>query len=121
MQFCWVTLKVSNLEKSLEFYHGLLGLPIAERFSGGGGAKIVMLGDEDQPKVELIQTGEGEQERPGAGVSVGFQTQSLSQSMKELAEAGVSVKRGPISPGPDIRFFFVDDPDGYEVQLVESR
>jgi len=53
MNFCWVTLHVSNFEKSLEFYHEVLGLPVCSRH-GGGGMQIAMLGEQDQPKIELL-------------------------------------------------------------------
>ncbi len=36
MEFCWVTLPVKDLEESLAFYQGILGLPIDSRFNGDG-------------------------------------------------------------------------------------
>lgn len=50
----WITLRVRDLEASLNFYHSILGLPIDRRFESRG-RQIVMLGTEGQPKIELIQ------------------------------------------------------------------
>ena len=46
MNFCWITLRVADMEESLKFYHEILGLPICTRH-GGPDMEIVMLGEED--------------------------------------------------------------------------
>ena len=48
----WITLRVSNLEASLGFYHDMLGLPIQRRFESRG-RQIAMLGIENEAKLEL--------------------------------------------------------------------
>ncbi|WP_040950758.1 VOC family protein [Gorillibacterium massiliense] len=119
MHFCWVTLRVSHMENSLAFYHEMLGLPISSRYRSGD-ADIAMLGDEDQPKIELIQR-EGQAAAPSSGISIGVAVDSLEEISEFLKSKGIAIVRGPISPNPHIRFSFVHDPDGYEVQLVENR
>lgn len=118
MNFCWVTLHVSDLKKSLAFYHDLLGLPIAS-LQDQTEPKLAMLGEESQPKIELLEDPENRQTT--SGISVGIAVKSLAETMEYLENKKVAVIRGPISPNPHIRFVFVADPDGYEVQLVESR
>lgn len=120
MKLCWVTLSVRNMEKSLEFYGGLLGLPVAVRHPGGPGVEIAMLGEADRPKVELLCSRDG---KPGggAGVSVGFAVESLDRALEFVKNRRVPVVRGPFSPNPSVKFFFIHDPDGYEVQIVESH
>lgn len=54
MEFCWITLNVNDLEESLKFYHELLGLNVFSRFKAGEDTEIAMLGEEDKPKIELI-------------------------------------------------------------------
>jgi lactoylglutathione lyase len=119
MDFCWVTLRVNDLEKSLEFYHGILGLPVCSRF-GGHGTEIAMLGEADKPKIELLQDGTHMETARGEGVSIGFTVDSLDKTMEYLGSKQVPVAKGPFAPSPHIRFLFVKDPDGYEVQLVEN-
>jgi len=55
MQFCWVTLPVKNLKTSLAFYNGVLGLPINSKHCANG-IEMAMLGEENHPKIELINT-----------------------------------------------------------------
>ncbi len=119
MKLNWVTLRVRDLEKSLAFYHQLLGLSVAARF-GDESHQIVMLGEADQAKVELICEPGGTIESPGNGVSIGLEPQDLDKLVGEFAQAG-HPGAGPISPTPRGRFFVVQDPDGYSVQLVEQK
>ena len=60
-------------------------------------------------------------DNPGNGVSVGFEVDSLEDTMQKLKENGVPILSGIISPGPHISFFFAADPDGYRVQFVEHK
>lgn len=118
MKLNWVTIRVSDLEKSVTFYTEVLGMEVASRL-GGEGHQIVMLGKADEAKVELICETGVKIESPGNGVSIGLESQNLDALVDALKAKGCSVS-GPVSPNPHIRFFFVKDPDGYTVQLVEQ-
>lgn len=113
----WITLRVRDLEASLHFYNKILGLPIERRFKSRG-REIVMLGTEGQPKIELIQSTD-QVLKPACGVSVGFEVTSLDEAIEHLSQQGIPVARGPITPNPHLRFFYVLDPDGFEVQIAE--
>ncbi|GGN94842.1 VOC family protein [Saccharibacillus kuerlensis] len=113
----WITLRVRDIEDSLEFYHNILGLPINRRFESRG-KQIAMLGTQEQPKIELIQ-GSEIMVMPENGISVGFEVESLDAAIEELNSKGIPIVRGPISPNPHLRFFYILDPDGFEVQLAE--
>ena len=116
MKFNHVTLFVTDIEKSLSFYNGVLGLAIVRRIPGPTGP--VFLGIEGEPLVELI----GGQEKPVfSGFSVGFGVDSLDEATKKMEDAGYKKLRGPISPNPSVKFSFFPDPDGAEIQLVEYK
>ncbi|MBU5426406.1 VOC family protein [Tissierella pigra] len=116
MKLNWVTIYVSNLEKSLYFYTKILGLNVSVKF-GDENHQIVMLGEADETKIELIFESNTKIENPGKGVSIGLETDNLENLIEELNNIGYKVT-GPISPNPHIRFFFVQDPDGYTIQLI---
>ncbi|NJJ42025.1 VOC family protein [Paenibacillus apii] len=113
----WITLRVRDLEASLNFYHRILKLPVQHRFESRG-RQIAMLGTDGQPKVELIQGSEPVL-KAECGVSIGFEVESLDEAMEYLKNLGIPVVRGPVAPNPRLRFFYVLDPDGFEVQLAE--
>jgi len=120
MKFMWTTLPVSDLEKSVKFYSEFMGLgPIARM--GIPEHQVVMLGNNGETKLELIyEPGRTIPENPGGTISMGYAPDNLDEFIAKVSKAGISTI-GPISPSPDIRFYFIKDPDGYTVQLVEQK
>lgn len=113
----WITLRVQDLEASLHFYNQVLGLPIERRFESRG-KQIAMLSLDGQAKLELIQ-GSEQVVKPECGISLGFEVESLDEAMIYLETQGIPIARGPITPNPHLSFFYILDPDGFEVQLAE--
>lgn len=120
MEFCWVTLPVKDFNKSLDFYHGVLGLPISSRIKGNG-MDMAMLGKEDQPKIEIISFEGRQPKEDRSDMSVGIAVPSMEAATELLRKNNIPISRGPISPSPDIQFIYIKDPDGYDVQLVEMK
>lgn len=118
MKFQWTTIQVTNLDNSLKFYKDLLGMKIA-RVIEGGNHQIVMLGEDDDAKIELIPISTASRENLGNGVSIGIAFKQLDDLVEKIKSKNIPVV-GPIAPMPDIRFFFVNDPDGYTIQLLDE-
>lgn len=116
MKFCWVTLPVKNFEESLEFYTEIFKLEVVSKIEGDG-IKMAMLGKENEPQIELLEVANIE---PSSTMSVGLEVESLDDTIEYLIENHIEIIRGPISPMPSIKFLFINDPNGYEIQLVEN-
>ncbi len=83
--------------------------------------QVVMLGKNGETKLELIyEPGRTLPENPGGTVTMGFAPDDLDAFIAKLSGMGIPAV-GPIAPSPDIRFFFIKDPDGYTIQLVEQK
>ena len=121
MNFCWVTLNVKNMENSLKFYHEILGLKISAQFNAGEDREIVMLGEENGAKVELIHNKKQSLSSKAERLSIGFEVESIDEAMELCKNNNIQIKSGPISPNPSTTFFFIEDPDGIEVQLVQHK
>lgn len=121
MNLCWVTLTIDNMEESLKFYRDLLGLKVFSHFNSGGDVEITMLGEADKPKIELLCNKNVKIPNRNAGISIGFEVESLDSAMEYVKSHNVAITKGPFSPNPKIRFFFVKDPNGIDVQLVENK
>nr|WP_154894169.1 VOC family protein [Paenibacillus xylanexedens] len=111
----FISLQVSNLESSVEFYQKYLGLvrsqagpPHAVVFE----TKPIAFALRDlMPGVEL---GSGSQ--PGLGVALWLQAPDTQEIHDKLVAAGVKITSAPID-GPFGRTFTFSDPDGYLVTL----
>lgn len=108
MPFVHTTLHVADLERSVAFYRRL-GLPVARRL----GDCIAFLG-EGETLLELIGDGNGPVDYPG--ISIGFTSPDAAALARELDENFV----GPVTPGPGVEFYFVKDPDGFSVQILQG-
>lgn len=119
MQFCWTTLHVKNMEASLAFYQGIVGLKINRKFQAGNAREIAFLGD-GPTQLELICDGL-ESTNCAEGISMGFIIQgSLEAHIEHLKEQGYRDVSEIYAPNPMIRFVYVKDPDGFSVQFVEQ-
>lgn len=118
MEFDFVTIYVKDVEKSLYFYHEILGLEIQVKQVEGDFA-MIFLGRENEPQIELIYEKEKAAAITYSGFSVGITVDSLEHAVKALEEKGYLVTRGPYSPSPQVRFSFVEDPNGVEIELIE--
>ncbi|WP_286905287.1 VOC family protein [Clostridium sp. UBA1652] len=120
MNLCWITLTVNNIEESLKFYCDILNLNVAERFKAGEDTEIVMLGNKDEVKIELICY-KGVEISERNGLSIGFTVESLEKTIDYLKENNIKLESPIISPNPMTRFFFVKDPNGIQIQFVEEK
>ncbi len=118
MKFAFVTIYVKDMDKSISFYNGLLGLEITMRRLTGDGGEMAMLGGAGSSQVELLYVPQA----PAAdysGFSVGIEVADLDEAAAFLAREGYPIQRGPASPAPDVRFAFIQDPNGVEIELIE--
>ncbi|MBQ6811432.1 MAG: VOC family protein [Firmicutes bacterium] len=112
----WITLHVSDIENSLAFYRDILGMEVVSAVDGP--ATIRFMKTDNDLLLELIRI-EGETvETPGKGISFGLETENIPSLVTKLKENGIPVS-DPMSPNPMFRFYFLQDPDGYNIQLVE--
>ena len=119
MKICWTTIRVNNLEKSLKFYQEIIGLPVDRRFKVEQGMEIAFLGN-GETKLELIFNKTSKEVNIGLDISIGFEVGSVDKMLVYLKEKGIKIHSGPFQPNPNIKFFYLLDPNGLKVQLVEN-
>ncbi|MTI70332.1 MAG: lactoylglutathione lyase [Firmicutes bacterium] len=118
-------LRVMDLEKSLKFYKEALGLVERNRkdfpeykFT------IVYLSDESE-NYELELTYNYNPEEPyeiGNGFShMAFSVENLEESRQRHEKMGYKVTELMGLPGSPPKYYFVTDPDGYEVEIIRSK
>jgi lactoylglutathione lyase len=119
MKFLHVTIHVKDLNESIRFYRDIVGLREKRRFRGAPETEIVFL-SAGETEVELFFDANNTDVSYGTGVSIGFETQSVSELISSLRGKGVSVMTDVIQPNPHVKFFFVSDPNGMKVQFLEN-
>lgn len=119
MKFCWSTLRVKDMDKSLKFYEEIVGLKVVQRLKAGPEMEIAFLGD-GETKIELIYNENNKDINVGKDISWGFEVKSVDDMIDFIEKKGLTVESGPFQPNPHVKFFYVIDPNGLKIQFVEN-
>lgn len=118
MKFSYSTLLVKNMDETLSFYRDVLGLSIAGRFSPVPGLELAML-DTGETQIELVCSEESAGAVTGSAVSFGFEVESLDDMLALMKVKGIPIHSGPFYH-PNVKFFFILDPNGLKIELKET-
>ena len=119
-------IRVSNLDKSLDFYTRLLGMQVLRQKEYPDGKftnTFVGYGPEDSHTViELTYNWEQETpyDRGNAWGHLALEVPDAYATCAALEAEGVSIPRpaGPMKHGARV-IAFIEDPDGYKIELIE--
>jgi lactoylglutathione lyase len=120
-------LRVGDLDRSIGFYTGVLGMKLLRRRDYPDGRftlAFVGYGDEAQGAVlELTHNWDVEKYELGSGYGhVAVEVDDACAACEEVKKRGGKVVReaGPMKHGSTV-IAFVEDPDGYKVEFVQRR
>jgi lactoylglutathione lyase len=118
-------LRVGDLERSLAFYTGPLEMKLLRKHDFPGGKftlAFVGYGDESETAVlELTHNWDTKKYEIGTGYGhVALGVDDIYATCARLRENGVKITRepGPMQHGSTV-IAFIEDPDGYKVELIE--
>jgi len=125
MRMLHTMLRVGNLDRSLKFYCDVLGMKLLRRKdfpSGRFTLAFVGYGGEDTHTVlELTHNWDTEHYDLGAGYGhVAIGVEDIYATCGNFRSKGAKIVRepGPMKHG-DTEIAFVEDPDGYRVELIQ--
>lgn len=121
-----VMLRVFDLEKSLDFYTRYLGMKLLRRKDYDGGRfTLAFVGYGEEAETTVLElTHNWDQSEPhtlgDAYGHIAIGVPDIYGTCAAMAAAGVNVVRepGPMKHGTTV-IAFVEDPDGYKVELIE--
>lgn len=120
-------LRVRNLEASLSFYVDCLGMTLRRRKDFPEGAFTLAFvgyaGEDDGTVIELTHNwGEHSYDHGTAFGHMAVCVADVHAATQALAAAGVKVVRpaGPLKGDPSEIIAFVEDPDGYRIELIQK-
>lgn len=126
MRYLHTMIRVTDLTRSLRFYCEGLGFRLEKKTDYPDGkftlAFLSAPGDSGGPMIELTHNwGVSAYERGDAYGHVAYQVDSIDQIQKRLQASGFYLSWGPgRTPDGKRAMAFVDDPDGYEIELLEG-
>ena len=117
-------IRVRDESRSLDFYRRAFGLEVAERLAFDGFTLIYLSNPESEFELELtVNDGRAEPYQLGDGYG------HLAVSVEDLEAEHARFEREGLSPlplkelkhegRPLARFFFVQDPDGYRIEVLQ--
>ncbi len=115
-----VVLRVTDRERAIDFYNGVLGLPVCARFDEGGvRMAFFSLGNHHDFAVMEV-SGEGSTTAPTA-VGLYHVAFKIGDTLEELLEAKATLEAKGITPQPFdhevTKSLYFDDPDGHGIEL----
>jgi lactoylglutathione lyase len=118
--------RVLDEARSLAFYRAAFGLEVADRFDFDGFTLIYLRNPENDFEVELtVNKGRAEPYGHGDGYGhVAFAVDDLDAEHRRLGEAGLEpadIKEFFRDGSLMARFFFVQDPDGYKIEVLQRH
>ena len=121
MQLAHTMLRVADLDASLAFYTGFLGLVETRRKVLGDEATLVFLTDEaGHYHLELTFNHDRRAYELGNQFGhVAFVVPDLERVVADVEARGWWYRRS--KPTASSRYIFVKDPNGYDVEILEAR
>ncbi|NIR32291.1 MAG: lactoylglutathione lyase [Gammaproteobacteria bacterium] len=119
-------IRVLDLDRSIRFYEQAFGLKEAARFDFEGFALSYLRNDENDFELELtVNKGRDEPYTHGDAYGhVAFAVDDLEGEHKRFTDVGLSpkpIKEMAHEGKPMARFFFVEDPDGYKIEVLQRQ
>ena len=127
MRILHTMLRVGDLQRSLEFYTGVLGMQLLRKKDYPDGKftlAFVGFGPESEgAALELTHNWETKSYEIGSGYGhVAIEVEDAYAACAEIKRKGGTVTReaGPMKHGSTV-IAFVQDPDGYKIELIQRK
>ena len=121
MKLYHTMIRVRDLDATLEFYTGFLGLKEVRRSAIGDEATLVFLSDEDENYfIELTHNHDGRDYEVGDQFGhLAFTVDDLEAVVAKVEANGWWYRRS--RPEGRSKYIFVKDPDGYDIEILQAR
>jgi lactoylglutathione lyase len=120
-------IRVGDLERSIAFYTEVLGMRLLRKKDYPDGKfTLAFVGygpESDEAVIELTHNWESNKYNLGNGFGhIALEVDDAHAACEEIKKRGGNVVReaGPMKHGTTV-IAFVEDPDGYKIELIQSR
>lgn len=114
--------RVNDIERTVKFYREILGLEEVRRHKSPRGSELAFLkAPESDETVEIcFFPSSGPVQVQADLTHLAFSVDSLEEFGKHLAVHGLKYSDGPTMKENGGGFAFIDAPEGYEIELIQS-
>ena len=113
--------RVSDLEKTVDFYKEVLGLEETSRHTSGRGSQLVFFkapGSDEE--IEICKFDGSGPVNVGSDIThLAFEVDDMDAFAKHADAKGYPLSDGPHKSGSGSVIAFIDAPEGYEVELIQ--
>lgn len=127
MRLLHTMLRVGNLDKSIQFYTEIFSMKLLSKHDFPGGRfTLAFLGYGDASNtttLELTHNWDTERYELGNGYGhIAIAVEDVYEACKQIRQQGGNVVReaGPMQHGKHV-IAFVEDPDGYKIELIQTE
>ncbi|RAS80323.1 VOC family protein [Priestia endophytica] len=119
----YVILYVSDFEKTMDFYKGILGLPVKMQqdtyVEFDTGATTLSINTRKDVK-ELTGLNVPEGSAPTQTFEVGFVVEDVVATIETLRQQGVTILKEPVTKPWGQTVAYIADPDGHYIEICTS-
>jgi len=121
-KFLHTRMRVSDLEKTVNFYQKVFGLEVTRRHESPRGSKLVFLAvPNSDEEIELTYfPGSGPVEVQEDLMHLAFAVEDMNAFADHIKSVGYEFSDGPTESSSGSTFAFVDAPEGYEVEVIQK-
>ena len=127
MRLLHTMLRVGDLDKSIKFYSNIMGMELIRKHDYESGRfTLAFLGygeEKDNTVLELTHNWDTDSYDKGEGFGhIAIAVDDVYAACEKIRDAGGTIVRepGPMKHGSTV-LAFVEDPDGYKIELLEDR
>ncbi|WP_046560862.1 lactoylglutathione lyase [Kangiella geojedonensis] len=127
MRLLHTMLRVGDLDKSIQFYSGIMGMKLLRKHDYESGRfTLAFLGygeEKDNTVLELTHNWDTDSYEKGEGFGhIAIAVDDVYAACEKIRDAGGTIVRepGPMKHGTTV-LAFVEDPDGYKIELLEDK
>jgi len=120
-------IRVGDLDRSIDFYTNVLGMEVLRKQDYPGGKfTLAFLGygpESEQAAIELTYNWDTDTYDLGNGFGhIALAVDNAAEACEAIRQRGGKVVReaGPMKHGASV-IAFVEDPDGYKIELIERK
>ena len=121
-KFLHTRMRVSDLDKTVNFYQKVFGLEVTRRHESPRGSKLVFLAvPNSDEEIELTYfPGSGPVEVQADLMHLAFEVEDMNSFADHIKSVGYEFSDGPTESSSGSTFAFVDAPEGYEVEVIQK-